>query len=249
MIKFFRKIRQNLLIENKTGAYFKYAIGEIILVVIGILIALQINHWNENRKENSSLQILTENLNNEFEKNLIELELDISRIEKKISSIKTLLSYTGINNIKIEEVKMDSLLFEAIENPTWNPSSYVLNDIKISGKLSTLKNEDLKLLLFDWDRLYEDILEWHISLNTTSASINEVITKNGSFVNIDNYNNSRNKASKFDIKNLGLLQEIRFENVLENNLFATIGLEKRYRKATILIAKIIDSSKNDNFNK
>ena len=80
MIKFFRKIRQNLLIENKTGAYFKYAIGEIILVVIGILIALQINHWNENRKENSSLQILTENLNNEFEKNLIELELDISRI-------------------------------------------------------------------------------------------------------------------------------------------------------------------------
>jgi len=50
MIKFFRKIRQNLLIENKTGKYFKYAIGEIILVVIGILIALQINNWNENRK-------------------------------------------------------------------------------------------------------------------------------------------------------------------------------------------------------
>ena len=50
MIKFFRKIRQNLLMENKTGKYFKYAIGEIILVVIGILIALQINNWNEERK-------------------------------------------------------------------------------------------------------------------------------------------------------------------------------------------------------
>jgi hypothetical protein len=54
MIKFFRKFRQNLLLENKTGKpalpagrYFKYAIGEIILVVIGILIALQINNWNE----------------------------------------------------------------------------------------------------------------------------------------------------------------------------------------------------------
>ncbi|MFT7329977.1 MAG: hypothetical protein ACI848_000035 [Roseivirga sp.] len=46
MIKFFRKIRQNLLVENKTGKYFKYAIGEIMLVVIGILIALQINTWN-----------------------------------------------------------------------------------------------------------------------------------------------------------------------------------------------------------
>ncbi|MGS2727548.1 DUF6090 family protein [Psychroserpens sp. BH13MA-6] len=52
MIKFFRKIRHNLLSEGKTGKYLKYAIGEIILVVIGILIALQINNWNENQKEN-----------------------------------------------------------------------------------------------------------------------------------------------------------------------------------------------------
>ena len=50
MIKFFRKIRQNLLSEGKTGKYFKYAIGEIILVVIGILIALQVNNWNEGKK-------------------------------------------------------------------------------------------------------------------------------------------------------------------------------------------------------
>ena len=49
MIKFFRKIRQTLLSEGKTGKYFKYAIGEIVLVVIGILIALQVNNWNENR--------------------------------------------------------------------------------------------------------------------------------------------------------------------------------------------------------
>ena len=50
MINFFRKIRQQLLIENKTGKYFKYAIGEILLVVIGILIALGINNWNDERK-------------------------------------------------------------------------------------------------------------------------------------------------------------------------------------------------------
>ena len=49
MIKLFRHIRQNLIMENKTSKYFKYAIGEIILVVIGILIALQINNWNEKR--------------------------------------------------------------------------------------------------------------------------------------------------------------------------------------------------------
>ncbi len=50
MIKFFRKLRYNLMEQNKTGKYLKYAIGEIILVVIGILIALSINNWNEQRK-------------------------------------------------------------------------------------------------------------------------------------------------------------------------------------------------------
>ena len=59
MINFFRKIRQKLLSDGKTGAYFKYAIGEIILVMIGILLALQVNNWNENKKkENSQFESL-----------------------------------------------------------------------------------------------------------------------------------------------------------------------------------------------
>ena len=61
MIKFFRHIRKTLLMENKTSKYFKYAIGEIILVVIGILIALQINNWNEERKQHQqAIQYLKE---------------------------------------------------------------------------------------------------------------------------------------------------------------------------------------------
>ena len=56
MIKFFRKIRQKLLAENKISKYLIYAFGEIILVVIGILIALQINNWNEGRKDQIRLK-------------------------------------------------------------------------------------------------------------------------------------------------------------------------------------------------
>ena len=56
MIKFFRKIRFNLMGKNKTGTYLKYAIGEILLVVIGILIALQINNWNENQKTETKIK-------------------------------------------------------------------------------------------------------------------------------------------------------------------------------------------------
>jgi sensor domain CHASE-containing protein len=73
MIKFFRNIRKNFLIENKTSKYFKYAIGEIVLVVIGILIALQINTWNENSKQNKLELEALKNLKEDFNYNLLTL--------------------------------------------------------------------------------------------------------------------------------------------------------------------------------
>ncbi|SRX74473.1 DUF6090 family protein [Aequorivita antarctica] len=66
MIKLFRNVRQNLLNDGKTTKYLKYATGEIVLVVIGILIALSINNWNENRKQKKTLysiyQIIREDI-------------------------------------------------------------------------------------------------------------------------------------------------------------------------------------------
>lgn len=88
MLKFFRKIRQNLLLENKTGKpvlpagrYFKYAIGEIVLVVIGILIALQINNWNEERKENAKINTYLKSM-------LVDLNNDITRIDRMIEILE-----------------------------------------------------------------------------------------------------------------------------------------------------------------
>jgi hypothetical protein len=83
MIKFFRKIRQKTLTENKFGKYLTYAIGEIILVVIGILIALSINNWNENKKSENQLN----NIYNEVETNL---KSDLSNIDYVIKQYEQL---------------------------------------------------------------------------------------------------------------------------------------------------------------
>ncbi|WP_273277430.1 DUF6090 family protein [Maribacter polysiphoniae] len=74
MIKFFRRIRQQVLTENKFSKYLLYAIGEIVLVVIGILIALQINNWNEIRKDNAETNKINYELNAEFLNNRIILK-------------------------------------------------------------------------------------------------------------------------------------------------------------------------------
>ena len=77
MIKFFRRIRQNLLSEGKTQKYFKYAIGEIILVVIGILIALSLNNWKEDlAKQGEETRILS-GLKQEFEAYIVEVNRNI----------------------------------------------------------------------------------------------------------------------------------------------------------------------------
>ena len=74
MIKLLRNIRQKTLIENKFGKYLTYAIGEIFLVVIGILIALSINNWNDNRKECLEENELLTQLQSEFTNNLEQID-------------------------------------------------------------------------------------------------------------------------------------------------------------------------------
>ena len=74
MIKFFRNIRKDLMEKNKTGKYLKYAIGEIVLVVIGILIALSINNWNEAQKDKMKATNILEAIRSDMVKDLDRIE-------------------------------------------------------------------------------------------------------------------------------------------------------------------------------
>ena len=97
MIKFFRKIRQKLLSKGKTGKYLKYAIGEIILVVIGILIALQINNWNERRKfKNVEKTVLTN-----IYKNLATDSTHFNYYTKTIEKIECSCGVSGPSNSEL----------------------------------------------------------------------------------------------------------------------------------------------------
>ena len=92
MIRFFQNIRKNLAAENKVASYLRYAIGEIVLVVLGILIALSINNWNEQRKtENRIVEILKE-VQNDLGKNILEADKTIGYYKYKKSKILLILN-------------------------------------------------------------------------------------------------------------------------------------------------------------
>jgi hypothetical protein len=92
MIKFFRKIRQNLLMENKTGKYLKYAIGEIILVMIGILLALQVNNWNEGRKNDQKESHLIKNIIEDLSLDSVQINQTLDELTNQMQVVDDLIA-------------------------------------------------------------------------------------------------------------------------------------------------------------
>ena len=157
MIKFFRRIRYNLMEQNKTGKYFKYAIGEIVLVVIGILIALSINNWNQERLNNIEAKTSIEAIYNDIVR-------DTLMLSQRISFYKELLQH---NNELIELTKSDTANLETFINvaknfnPTFNRietfNNSTFNSIESTGKLDLL-NQNLKKELLEYKWIQESSL-------------------------------------------------------------------------------------------
>ncbi|WP_198342095.1 DUF6090 family protein [Polaribacter sp. SA4-10] len=128
--------------ENKTGTYFKYAIGEIILVVIGILIALSINNWNENRKNSNEEIAILQSL----DKNLILAKKQSeSLVSTEKDSKAVLLLVLGIDTITDKNSISDNIFkdaFWSLENNIPVINTYA--DLKNSNKLGLIKNQKIK---------------------------------------------------------------------------------------------------------
>ena len=161
MIKFFRKIRQNLLMENKTGKYFKYAIGEIILVVIGILIALQINNWNEVRKERKQEKEFITSVKKDLTQDKVFIQLIIGQLEPRIVAYKT-LNNDLVNLYQNDRKSLDSI-FKAYfrSQRTFYPILGSYESAVAGNQLTNFRNKELlqkviKLYNSTYDRLIDN---------------------------------------------------------------------------------------------
>jgi hypothetical protein len=161
MIKFFRKIRKNLLQEGKIGKYFKYAIGEIVLVIIGILIALSINNWNTNRKLKSEEQNLLKDLRVEVKNNIDVLSTAINEHEKSYAvaqEFKSLFEDRDAFNTMTDSLFAD--MFNRMNmNWTYDPNKGILKSIISSGQINNLSNKELKYLLASLEDIIIDAFE------------------------------------------------------------------------------------------
>jgi hypothetical protein len=156
MIKLFRNIRKNLLMENKTSKYLKYAIGEIILVVIGILIALQINNWNEKRKDKAQMRTNINSIKEELKSDVIEFRTIDEMLKRQMEAGRLIIPVMESKN----HVVLDSLAFILAFNSMNATTSLIKSEntwdlLNSSGIVSEFKDSTLKLMLRDYYRDYQ----------------------------------------------------------------------------------------------
>jgi len=223
MLKFFRKIRQNLLSEGKTGKYLKYAIGEIVLVVIGILIALQINNWNEHRKVESEELRLLEEIKANLETTFNNFILDT------IYNSNTVSYYRKINHYIEKDLPYNSELDSAFAAVGLFSSPYTINTTYktlLSKGIDIIQNKALKekitnfyeveaiSLLIDVDKA-----EWSLNDNVVSPFFSKHIRR-------------------IDTTSLNIARPIDFESLKHNDEFINIlGLLIRERQKNIKYQK------------
>ena len=206
----------------ETKQYLKYGIGEVFLVVIGILLALQVNNWNEKRKLTIEEKKTLLSFHNEVSNNLNILERSIFEKQKIIEANNEILKYIGPNEKWLSEKSLDSLMYHiTVSGWIFVPEDGVLNEIINSGKLSIIQDEKIKneiaslpqllSLILEEDRLYRDDLHQYF---LPFLSKNYKLRNITSHRELLEHSKSDLGISKFENNPVALLNNPEFENIL-----------------------------------
>lgn len=227
MIKLFRKIRKKMLTENKFNKYFLYAIGEIILVVIGILIALGINNWNEENKKGAEEREYLVNLLAEFKANQEELKTNIAYHKFVKLKTKELSDLINPNPKEISSSKLDTLMWAM----AFIPEFKALNTMVSSEKFEIVNDYKLKNEIANWRLTYELYsYSLKITYDQFTSHIYPFMTKNYQLKNLKSPL-LRDEKSYFMVSQKPILSNPIFENQVK---LRNLNAENVFQRATKL---------------
>lgn len=243
MMKFFRKIRQRILKEKKFSKYLLYAIGEILLVVIGILIALQVNNWNQGRLNILEEKSILENINAEFQINEDKFIKTHNRAKQALNASKTISSLIGSSHKELSAINIDSLIYMVFEYDNFTVSENTILDITQSGRLQIIRSKQLKNHIYQWTQQKKVINENYFLARTKSALLVRYLSSRYSLKNIDMYGPFEwQEKSKLPNDQFQIFYELEFENILEDVIYAQYIYLKLLEKIENTIKNIISET-------
>ena len=209
--------------QNKNSKYFKYAIGEIVLVVIGILIALQINNWNEVKKNRTIEKETLVSLKIDLQSAMIQLDEKISQNKRYMVLDSLLLDVVHFNK-NVQKDSLESLMLGHIFTPGYDPELGTLNEILNTGKMTFIRNGELRNYISTWNKYMDELSEVDSKLLYFDFEFKTPLyTKLVPMKNMLNTYTSFQKASRTNYPKSNytwnpkiLLESIEFENMLTN---------------------------------
>jgi hypothetical protein len=180
MIKFFRKIRYDIMAKNKTGKYFKYAIGEIILVVIGILIALQINNWNEKHQAQNKMVSNFQNLIEDLKSNKLQL-LNLIERRNEVADGAGFLIDNYENQIQVDENDFVAKLYPALSERYFEINRNGIDKVITSTAFELEQMETIRDLIKSYLRISNILNTFELKENSAVENMEMVTAGNGYF--------------------------------------------------------------------
>lgn len=236
-----------MLSEGKTGKYFQYAFGEVALVVLGILIALQVNNWNEKRKANAETAKIINELNSEFSNNRIVLKERIENLKVANDNVRFVLSFINKNKTELQAINIDSMINKSLKYGNYNPANSTIQELISSGKLGLIQDNSLKENLFNWLQLIEDADEdfKNQDLQATTLLI-PYLYKNISMKNINKYDSVgiENKSELYNDDYQQVFNDLEFENLYQGKLFWNTVMIDHFKELDSLAKEIINQTEN-----
>ncbi|WP_375325385.1 hypothetical protein [Flagellimonas sp. GZD32] len=244
MIKFFRKIRQQLLSEGKTGKYLKYAIGEIVLVMIGILLALQVNNWNTKQAESSASKNLMNRLLIESYNNKKAISENIFEIKSLMSDAEHFLQLMGEDFTDKNQQTVDSLIYSILTSPNLSHKSSTLNEALSSGEVSLIASDSLRDYLYQIPSIYANIQQTEdIENNDGSNNFVPYLYNNISLRQVDyRFAPIKDRIGKSKLvpqDNRIILKDRKFESMVDNKFFLLNNMLIKNQEYETLNNKVI----------
>lgn len=211
--------------QNKIRTYFWYAIGEILLVSIGILIAVQVNLGLERSKNDEVRRQLVNGLQTEFQQNLTQMDTVISKHRMVLRTGNELIDLMADRETEFNEDHVYDLISGNGNLWTFNPTNGVLNSSISAGEIHLLKNDSLKIKLFSWKGTVDDAFEEQMRANEHYLSyINPYLEKNISIGRILKEFKEFVQGTSYPSNVTPIMNDRLFENQLINRGIITVDV-------------------------
>lgn len=231
----------NFLKKEELSKFFKHAIGEIILTVVGIIIGLQVHVWTEKKVNEKAVYAIMSNLSDEFMLNEKNFQVCQKKLETSLANAKNLIELVGKDEAYLKTLNIDSLMAVSFEFQRFTPSEDVISVLLETGNLKLITDDKMRNLLYEWSSSKPEVERSFINLENSTGKLFSYLTSHYPLKDYDYYTSERLLGrSNLSINKYLIFQDIVFENHIDNQIYYMHSYLKELEKTQKIMKDIVD---------